>query len=205
MKPKDYVDKYQLFIPDNVNRFNHNEFISDLTIDFMTSLEIGRATENIKGYENAVNAIRMKWNGINNKTVGKLPDKLWNYFYATVIAKMREQLFPTVMAERRRKEEERKRWREEYNKFTRRKFNPYYDFFSFFNFSTLLSLIIQTSIPESSFTTLNLATSASIEDVKDKFRELSMKYHPDKGGNQNDFIRIVEAKNKCLAYLTNKL
>lgn len=203
MKPKDYIDKYQLSISGNVDKFNHKEFISDLTLDFMTLLEVGRATENIKGYENAVNAIRMKWNGINNKIIGQLPNKLWNYFYATVIAKMREQLFPTIMAERQKEKEEREQRKKEYNEFWKREFNPYYDFFSFFNFSSLLSLLIQTSIPTSSFIVLGLKDSASIEDVKNRFRELSMKYHPDKGGNQDDFIKIVEAKNKCLAYLTN--
>lgn len=198
MKPKDYVDKYQLFIPGNADKFNHNEFISDLTLDFMTLLEVGNATGNIKGFENAVNAIRMKWNGINNKTVGQLPNKLWNYFYATVIAKMREQLFPTVMEARRKQAEERERYKRE-----RAREYDYFNFFGFFDFSAFISLIIQTTIPESSFTILDLTISASIEDVKNRFRELSMKYHPDKGGNQDDFIKIVEAKNKCLAYLTN--
>jgi hypothetical protein len=73
MKPLDYVKKYNL---DKGDKFNHNSFVADLAIDFQTLLQVGKGDQNIKGFENAVRAIRMKWDGINNKTLGNLPDKL---------------------------------------------------------------------------------------------------------------------------------
>ena len=40
------------------------------------------------------------------------------------------------------------------------------------------------------------------EDVQKAYRSLSMQHHPDKGGDNNKFIQITEAKNKCLAFLS---
>ncbi len=33
------------------------------------------------------------------------------------------------------------------------------------------------------------------------FRQLSLVYHPDKGGNAEKFIELTEAKNKCLEFV----
>lgn len=192
MNTKEYVTKYKLNVQDN--KFNHNDFISDLTNDFITLLEVGNSTKNFKGYENAVRAIRMKWDAINNKTVGNLPDKLWNFFYATVIVKTKEELFPEEIAkqkefnEQKRKEwEERKRWREREDSF----------FWSFL----FLGAMTKKPVPTQSYSVLELHTDSTEEQVIKKYRELSIKHHPDKGGNKEKFIEITEAKNKILSYL----
>jgi len=49
MNTKEYVKKYNLNVPNN--KFNHDEFVSDLTNDFITLLEVGNSTKNFKGYE----------------------------------------------------------------------------------------------------------------------------------------------------------
>ncbi len=192
MNTKEYVTKYKLNVQDN--KFNHNDFISDLTNDFITLLEVGNSTKNFKGYENAVRAILMKWDAINNKTVGNLPDKLWNFFYATVIVKTKEELFPEEIAkqkefnEQKRKEwEERKRWREREDSF----------FWSFL----FLGAMTKKPVPTQSYSVLELHTDSTEEQVIKKYRELSIKHHPDKGGNKEKFIEITEAKNKILSYL----
>jgi len=189
MKPIEYVKKYKLSESDN---FNHNSFISDLTIDFGSLLEVGNATQNFKGYENAVRAIKMKWDGINNKTLGQLPDKLWGYFYATVIAKTKEELFSDILnaqrkekAERKSAYEERKKWEDSENE----------RFFSWFFGSVKID-----NTPIGEFKTLSLESDASEQDIKDRYRTLSKQHHPDKGGSQKVFIEITEAKNKCLAW-----
>lgn len=191
MNTKEYVTKYKLNVS---NQFNHNEFVADLTNDFITLLEVGNSTKNFKGYENAVRAIRMKWDAINNKTVNCLPDKLWNYFYATVIAKTKEELFPEQVAKqkeinekKRREWEERKRMREQDDGF----------FWSFL----FLDSLMRSRVPSDSYAVLGLNTNATSEEVTKKYRELSIKHHPDKGGNKETFIQITEAKNKILAYL----
>ena len=192
MNTKEYVTKYKLNVSDN--KFDHSEFIADLTNDFITLLEVGNSTKNFKGYENAVRAIRMKWDGINNKTVGNLPDKLWNYFYATVIAKTKEELFPEEIAKQKEvNEQKRKEWEQ------RKKMREQDD--SFFWRFLFLDGLMRSRVPSDSYSVLGLQTNATAEEVAKKYRELSIKHHPDKGGNKETFIQITEAKNKILAYL----
>lgn len=191
MNTKEYVTKYKLNVGNN---FNHNEFIADLTNDFITLLEVGNSTKNFKGYENAVRAIRMKWDAINNKTVNCLPDKLWNYFYATVIAKTKEELFPEQVAKQKEINEQKKREWEE-----RKRMREQDD--SFFWRFLFLDGLMRSRVPSDSYSVLGLQTNATAEEVAKKYRELSIKHHPDKGGNKETFIQITEAKNKILAYL----
>jgi hypothetical protein len=201
MKPIHYIKKYKLNIGTN---FSHNEFIQDLTTDFITLLEVGKTNSGqyvLKGFENTVRAIRMKWEGINNKTSGELPEKLWKYFYATVIVKMREELFPDEMARRKEEREERKRDRENYQKWQDQEFGFSDYFFNFFH-SIFKS---QNTIPSSSFDLLGIGSDSSETDIKQSYRTLAKKHHPDAGGNPKNFMEITEAKNKCLTYLKNKL
>ena len=197
MKPKEYITKYNL---SETNVFNHNDFVFDLTSDFVTLLDVGNGKKNFMGYENAVRAIRMKWDAIHNKTVnGGLPDKLWNYFYAVVIAKTKEQLFPEQMKAKRDEKERKARIRGEWERFYEEQDREFGDWFWKSIFIGLL--MGGVAKPESSFDVLGLDHDASAEDVKKKYRELSMVHHPDKGGNAQAFMNITEAKNKLLAYL----
>jgi DnaJ-domain-containing protein 1 len=45
---------------------------------------------------------------------------------------------------------------------------------------------------------LNLPLSADENDVKKRFRELVMKYHPDAGGDANKFIELMENYKKLI-------
>lgn len=191
MKPLDYIKKYNL---DNGVNFSHNEFISDLTLDFITLLEVGNARGNIKGYNNAVNAIRMKWDGIDKKTAGQLPEKLWNYFFASVIAKLREELFPEEMQRQRQEKEDWKKRKADWERMEREEDSWIFGFF--------LHSLFSKQKPVTSFQLLGLETEATMDDVKGAYRKLSMIHHPDKGGNRDKFIEITEAKNKCLAFLS---
>lgn len=197
MKPLDYVKKYKLDVNDN---FNHSEFVEDLKEDFTALLEVGKGFERLKGFENAVGAIRMKWDGINNKTRGQLPDKLWNYFYATVIAKSREKLFPEQMKARAEERERRQRMYEE-----RKRFKDWdSSFFDWFSYLFGEAQRMMNTTPTQELSLLGLNESATEEDVKSAYRKLSLTHHPDKGGKQSVFVEITSAKNKCLKWLKNK-
>jgi hypothetical protein len=194
MKTKEYVEKYQLHKNDT---FDHKEFTSDLTNEFFSLLEIGKNSEgqiNIKGYENAVGCIRRKWDAVNNKTVGQLPEKLWNYFYATVIAKVREEMFPKEMKlreEKKRAYEERKNFRKTYD-------DMWESMYARFLFGAILNG--SSNKKQLAFERLGLPVTATVDEVKSSYRALSLKHHPDRGGKQEEFIALTEAKNKCLAY-----
>lgn len=191
MTTKEYIVKYSL---NKGTNFNRNEFIRDLSVDFMTLLEIGKARENLKGFNNAITAIKHKFDAINNKTRGDI-SKMWNYFFATVIVKIREQLFPQQMQKIREEREERQRQREERNRWADYSFG--YETF----FHELLASLFRVQIPIVDFNFLGLTEKSTMEDVKTAYRSLSMQHHPDKGGNNEMFIKITEAKNRCLAYL----
>lgn len=194
MKTKEYILKYSL---NKSDKFNHNEFVSDLANDLLTLLETGKGRENIKGFNNAVNAIKMKFDAINNKTLGNI-EKIWGFFFATVVVKLKEELFPEFVKAQNEQREKAKRQYEE-----RKRFEDSYDDFSFWGRMAGLLNLFKSPIPSSSFAVLGLSTEAKEDEVKTAFRKLSLQHHPDKGGSNEKFLEIVEAKNKVMAFLSN--
>ncbi len=51
------------------------------------------------------------------------------------------------------------------------------------------------------FTVLGLEPNATVRDVKKSFRELAMRFHPDRGGNQENFEFLKENYEKVIRYL----
>lgn len=99
MKPNEYINK--LNISSGWKKYKQQEFINDLTSEFLAQLEYFKANDNIKGFDNALKVIRMKWDSISNKIPFGLPESLWKYFFAAVVAPAREQLCPGEMQKRR--------------------------------------------------------------------------------------------------------
>lgn len=197
MTTKEYVKKYEL---DKNDKFHHPSFVEDLAADLVALLELNKAQDNIKGFDNALRCIKMKWDAINNKTIGQLPETLWKFFWATVVVKLKEQLCPADVAKRKAQTEQKKKdWeqRQKQNKWEQEQFE---DFFWGFNFHYMLFGKRKTR-PSESYTLLGLKTDAEIGDVKSAYRRLSILHHPDKGGKQDDFIKLTDAKNKCLSWL----
>lgn len=50
---------------------------------------------------------------------------------------------------------------------------------------------------------LNLDSSATESEILSSFRKLSLKCHPDKGGDAEEFCKLTAAKEFCIARLTN--
>lgn len=107
MKTKQYIEKYQL--NKGWNKIHQNDFLQDLTSELIVLLEYNKAEGNLLRFDNSVKAIKSKWDAISNKTPFGLPDGMWRYFFATTIAKMREQMCPKQMQIRREKQ---RRWEE---------------------------------------------------------------------------------------------
>lgn len=195
MTTQEYVKKYSLNVSD---KFNHSDFVEDLASDLIALLEINKAKDNIKGFDNALRCVRMKFDAINNKTVGEIPEKLWKYFYATVVVKLRDEICPRE-SERRREEQEQKKkdWEQ------RKAFRDRQDDFWSWNFYSFLFSAKKSVKPLESFSVLGLSDGADENDVKSAYKKLALTHHPDRGGKQEAFVGITEAKNKCLAWLDN--
>lgn len=207
MKPNDYIKKYKLKETEN---FNHSEFSNDLAMDFVSSVEAKQQLNwDIHKFEHCVKEIRDKYDSISNKSIGTgLPDKLWNYFYATIVCKIRDEMFSEEMERRRRiwqeeldakkkaaarKAEDKKEWEEHRKRFYDEQFSK--------RLSGFIKWMSGMGTPVSSFQILGCSEDATEDGVKSAYRSLAMKHHPDKGGNADMFRKIVEAKNKCLAYV----
>ena len=104
------------------------------------------------------------------------------------------------------KEKERAEWEREYKRYSTTYQSPIFDFTDIYEYYiNILSSLLnkRSSIPTEAFSILNLLHTASIDDVKSRYRELSFIHHPDKGGSNIEFIKITEAKNKCVMYITS--
>jgi len=191
MKPIEFIKRYGL---DKGTNFDRSAFKEDLTSEFIAFLELNKAKDNIKGFDNSVKVIKMKFDAINNKTLGDI-SSFWGFFFAAVIVPLREQLCPAVTKRRQDAKAERQKQYED-----RKKFNDEYYGDSWSNLSMAFMSVLVT--PTSSFVQLGLTIDATLQDVKSTYRKLSMKHHPDCGGKQAMFIQITEAKNKCIKYLS---
>jgi len=210
MKPIHYVKKYKL---NQTSHFNHNDFISDFTLDFMTLLEFQQRSGvwNYPKFKNCIKDVRQKWDSISNKTLGTgLPDKLWNYFFASVVVPVREEMFGDYLKAKKDQYEERKaeqtRRREEWQRWRDPWGDPFAHFFGGEGkagfWERMLRNMKLNTIPTESFQALGLVETANINDVKDAYRNLVKVHHPDKGGSKEKFCEATDAKNRCLAYLT---
>jgi len=206
VKPKEYVQKYRLGEPEAT--FNHQALIADLAIDFQSLIEYHQGTGDwhLNKFEVCVKDIRAKFDGIARKARGKLTDKQWNYFFATVVAPIREEMFGEEIRARKEqqariraeRDAQRNFWKDQGRRVRERLFEE------FFYAHILKALAAEIAVPTESFQALGLPDTAGKDEVKVAYRELAHKHHPDKGGNVAKFREVTEAKNRCMAYLESK-
>lgn len=199
MKPKDYIEKYSL--KSGWNTKHQTEFLNDFTSELLAFCEYNKALNNLKGFDNALRVVRQKWDSISNKIPKGLPESLWKYFFATTISKIREEMCPEQMQRRRQEAEDRRIQREAWRKRREEEEKMWNDMARDAYFERLALLLLSISaVPTSSFQYLNLETTASQDEIKKRYRELSIKAHPDSGGSQEEFITLTDHKNKCLKW-----
>lgn len=197
MKPKDYIRKYNL---DMSEHFNHSAFVADLTVDFQSQIDYQKSVGqySLSHFENIVKQMKQKFDGIANKFKMSLDkwEKLWKFFYASVVAKAKEIDFGDLLAKQKAAREEKWRrdnaWKyhdsssdDSYFHFGGAFFEQLFRMFfgSEFGRSYAFGNIFENVVPEDSFTKLNLTSDCSIEDVNVSFRKLALQHHPDKGSN----------------------
>lgn len=202
MKPKDFITKHG--IGGGWKPSAQDKFLLDMTSELLALLEAYHAEKNIKGFDNAVNVIRMKWDSISKKIPYGIPEKLWGYYFATTIAKIREHMFPKEMQKRREEAEKRRQEyirRKEERDYWKDMQNEWYE--SLF-FGLAMEFLKINRKPTQAFKELGLSDDASMEDVQKAYRKLSLEHHPDHGGDKEKFITITEAKNKCLSWFKHQ-
>lgn len=89
MRTKDYIVKYNL---DRTDKFNHYKFTRDLSVDFNEICIKNQAYVNDARFVQSVKQIRNKYESIVKKTRGNIDEKVWKYFYASVVCRKREEL-----------------------------------------------------------------------------------------------------------------
>jgi hypothetical protein len=209
MTIKEFIKQYNL---ERSNKIDRKEFIADFTNEFISHIESDKfASESLSAFNGIINIMKQKFDALDRKTIYGLDEGIWRYWYAAIACKIREEYFPEEKKYREFKEAEwkakkaeeraeKERWQKIIDdqqasweaEFEARKAA----------YSAWLSALLRINTkPVSSFETLELNEDATAEDVRKAYKELALKHHPDKGGNQQRFIEITEAKNKCLAYL----
>lgn len=203
MKTADYLSKYGL---DRNERVPQKPFLFDLTNEFLSYLETTKTAggePTIKGYDQAIRVICQKWDAISRKMKGPgLPEGMWKYWYATFLARMRDELFPSEMQQRRAEQEFRKQMWEDRKRFREEMFG-FRSFFGGFGFGDWLGAWLKDLAPRTSSVVdlelFGLAPGATPDDIKEAYRKQVLAAHPDKGGDPEQFMKLTEARNRLLA------
>jgi len=183
-------------------RVDRIPLVADLTTDFLSTVEFlkERGQLNYTRFCSVSDEFHVKLNSIASKSA--VPKAFWEgirkYFYATVIAKIKEELFGTYLRERaERKKEEREYWRGASG------FDWFGDFMGRM-FHDFVSMVTKLSAPFTSLNRLGLGENFTEEDLNITYRRKALLLHPDKGGDEAKFKQLVEDKNKCLVYLRSR-
>lgn len=64
---------------------------------------------------------------------------------------------------------------------------------------------MQVTNVQDSFDLLKLSPDASVQEIKAQFRKLAHESHPDKGGDKEQFQKLIQAKNACLQFRGEKI
>ena len=104
MKTKEIIA--QLHIQNGVATKKQKEFFAVLIGELKVTYEGFGNKDSDRHFDAAVKQLRIKWDSISKQIKYGLTDGLWNYFYATEIVKLKNELCPT-WAERKRIDHER--------------------------------------------------------------------------------------------------
>jgi hypothetical protein len=200
MKPKEYVKKWGL---DVEGRRVSDGFTDDLIADLLAQVEFHKLHQfNLSIFNNIVKQFADKYGIILLMAASKPHEKTWNFIFAKVIAPMKQELFGEEI---KRRKEERKEW--ESFRYGTGDFNFFNEAFWSSFFSKFIGGMFgrtTTKPTNEDFTLLGLKERFVEEDVKNMYRKKALEYHPDKGGDKEKFIKLTEAKNRCLMYLGSK-
>jgi len=95
MKTIEYVKKYNLSQTDKIS---HKHFALDFGNDFVSRLEVYRTFSkfSLSKFFDLLDEMENKWNQINKKTAGILPETLFNYIHSAIMMPSIDVEFPHI-------------------------------------------------------------------------------------------------------------
>jgi hypothetical protein len=209
MKPKEYAKKYNL-TKVGFPSFEVAAMVSDLSADYLATIEYlqGSNQLNYQRFTVVKEEMFQKFSGIKSHSNPNSPlwDDVWKQLNSQVIKEVEEKLFGDYL--RKIKAQERARIRENAEFYRAIGGNPFNNT-SYESFQkaweellySQLKKMIQNPIPTESFSLLGIPPNSNVDEVSKQFKKLALQHHPDQGGDHQTFIRILDAKNRCLAFL----
>jgi len=209
MKPKEYKKKYLSIERDGkLNAQEQDTFLEDFEADFVKALNICKNNLNLTRFKSLVKEIRSKWDSIFFGVIDE-HEKLWKYFYATVVVPNREifcgEEIKKNQAEFERKKKEWQQWRE----FT----DPSYMWEQMFKermneYEQILKSLLANPRPIQSFNYFGYEEksidSITANDVIKKYKQMAITLHPDKGGETSSFQELAMHKERCVSFLEKR-
>lgn len=180
-------------------------FAEDFDNDFLILMRSAKGLKTRTAFRNCLICMNRKWNRIYSEI--RRFHGFWKIFLERRVIPFFKQLFPETnpkwleemvqieeMKENPKKEPERRessyqRKRQGNRKKTQQKQKNEYKKQEFRTY---------VFRPENDYQILGLKGWESVEIVKQRYRQLVLIHHPDKGGSHETFIKITNAKNRIL-------
>ncbi len=210
MKTKQYVKKYNL---DTKTKFNREHFIEDMKYEFFDMFNnTSKSMHKVPRFDKTLNDLKRKWDGVFNRSIidYETSERFWSYFYAKEVVPFRESLFGDWKKAKHnyrynndpdfRRRYDTYKMHKEYEEFEETMYEDASQGFwermldSFKNdFIKIDDDLVILGFKDKS--------ELSVDTLKSKFRSLSLKHHPDFGGDNDDYIKILNAKENLERYL----
>lgn len=206
MKAKEYAAKYFTEGADFSQRdYSWGLLLEDLKKDLQELLDKNKANDNLKGFDNAVNAIRMKFDSIARLSNGLVTEQLWKRFFAQTVAKMREELCPREFTARKQENQRKFEQRQE-----RRAFEDDMEKMITQSHRDYINNAIKTIMcPEKLFEVMGFEGSpfnVTVDQVEEKYQEL-LEFLPRYQGNytQEQMLKeLNECRDRCIKWITTE-
>lgn len=197
MKVKDYAREFDT---KSWTSEMNNRFHAAFTTDFKTTVELAinltkDGNLSLSAMKNLISQANDKFKSIRMR-LPIIPEKYWNYFYATVASPLKSKVCAQDIKAKQDKYNKHKEFQDYMDGFFRQAYEDFFD--------RIVESLSNIPLPADAFTTLQMEVTQDVELIKKQYRILAKQTHSDKGGNDKEFILLTEAKNQCISWAKSK-
>ena len=163
-------------------------------------------------FEKTIDDLKRKWDGVFNRSILKYEEheKFWKYFFATEVIPFRDSLFGDW-------KKAKHNYRYHNDPDFKRRYDCYqmhkeYEAYEESFYQEASSNFWERMLDAFKNNFVNISEQLTLFGFKDavgltedmiqkRFRGLSQIHHPDKGGDNDTYIQIIEAKDDLLRYI----